>query len=214
MRLGLVETSRLEQRRDNPRAMSAAEFETLKRSMDKFGFKSFVVAEELAPGRYGVIDGHHRWRAQVERGIDRIPIVLLDPGTDKSWADLAMLTFNVTGDPQEDKYVDLLSELTQLLGPETTAAFTALDASFLESFGKSMEDAMASAADTDAKAESEGGWQGRPLYIELTRSEGVQELLDTVVRLTGETVVGQAVLVALRAWVTIREEENQAEATE
>jgi ParB-like chromosome segregation protein Spo0J len=201
----MVETTRLEQRRDNPRAMSTSEYETLKRSMDKFGFKSFVVAEEIEPGRYGVIDGHHRWRAATERGMARIPVVLLDSGTDKSWADLAMLTFNVTGDPQEDKYVELLAELTTLLGAETTALFTALDTNFLESFGKNMAETMDAAdAATAAAGGEEAGWQGRPILVEFPRVDDVVALFAEVTALTGETVLGRAVLTALREWVKIK----------
>lgn len=205
MRLGMVEIDRLEQRRDNPRAMSQPEFETLKRSMDRFGFKSFVVVEEIAPGRYGVIDGHHRWRAATERKMDRVPVVLLDNGTEKSWADLAMLTFNVTGDPQEDKFIDLVSELTKTLGHEVTAAFTALDPGFLENFGQQMEEAMASVGPTEGSPDQgSGGWQGRPISVELPRAEDVKDLLQAVTALTGEKVVGQAVLIVLRDWVKAR----------
>lgn len=223
MRLGLVELGRLEQRRDNPRAMGKAEYETLKRSMERFGFKSFVVAEELAPGRYGVIDGHHRWRAAQEMGKARVPIVLLEPGTDKSWADLAMLTFNVTGDPLEDKFVDLLAELTHALGADTTAAFTALDASFLENFTVSLDDALEAAAKAAADTPvpgaepapggpGAGGWQGKPVSVEFPRTQEAQELLEQVVQLTGETVVGLAVLRVLREWVSLQTQEAKPSA--
>src|SRR5262245_58128420 len=60
MRVGLVEASRIKQRRDNPRAMKPKELEALRKSVERFGFKSFVVVEELAPGEYGIVDGHHR----------------------------------------------------------------------------------------------------------------------------------------------------------
>lgn len=216
MRLGLVELSRLEQRRANPRAMGKAEYATLKKSMERFGFKSFVVAEEIEPGRYGVIDGHHRWKAAQEMNRERVPVVLLDSGTEKSWADLAMLTFNVTGDPLESVFVDFLSELTQALGAEVTADFTALDAGFLSNFTASLDASLAAAEAAAAAASTEpspedtpagvgaGGWQGKPVSVEFPRSPGVQETLDQVVALTGEPVLGQAVLKALREWVLMR----------
>lgn len=211
MRLGMVEIDRLEQRRNNPRAMNDQEYQTLKRSMERFGFKSFVVVEELEPGRYGVIDGHHRWRAARESQMTRIPVVLLDQDGEKAWSDLAMLTFNVTGSPQEEEYIKLLSELTATLGPEETAAFTALDAAFLATFQEQFEAAVAEAETATSGAEDvrEGVYQGRPLYIELPRSPEVEALLALVQQLTGEALVGQAVLRALRQWVQDRSDANE-----
>lgn len=210
MRLGLVDITRLEQRRENPRAMSKPEFTALKQSMDKFGFKSFVVVEELAPGRYGVIDGHHRWKAATERGMDRIPVVLLNSDTEKSWADLAMLTFNVTGEPQGDAYIDMLGELSKLLGADTTALFTALDENFLATFQQQMDDAAQIVSDADAADAAAGetplgeAWQGRPMVLEFPRAPAILELFELVQKLTGEPVQGQAILTALREWVKIK----------
>jgi len=183
--------------------MSEQEYETLKRSMERFGFKSFVVVEETSPGSYGIVDGHHRYKAAVERQMDRIPVVLLDAGLETSWADLAMLTFNVTGDPLEAPFIDLLSELTGKLGAEAVADYTALDRGFLENFSKEMEETLAALSAESEDEDEEARVRGHALMIELPRVEGVKELLNRVMHITGEAVVGQAVLKALQAWVEI-----------
>lgn len=208
MRLGMVDVRRLEQRRANPRAMSPAEYKALQESVGRFGFKSFVVTEEIAPGRYGVVDGHHRWKVALEKGMERIPIVLLDEHTEKAWADLAMLSFNVSGNPVEETYVDLLAELTRELGADVTAGMTALDPSFLENFQADLDRAFDTGQQsgngedgTSGSAKQEGLWQGRPIVVEIPRTEEAQQLLDSVKARTGESVLGQAVLRALREWM-------------
>jgi len=203
MRLGLVEIARLEQRRDNPRAMSEQEYETLKRSMDRFGFKSFIVVEEIEPGRFGVVDGHHRWRAAQEQGRGRVPVVLLDAQPEKAWMDLAMLTFNVTGEPVDAKYVDLLAELTQTLGATTTADFTALDPDFLSSFAAQLVDApiLDTPTGNNDTPTGLGGWKGHPIAVEFPRTEATQALFDTLVQRTGESVLSQAILRAVESWL-------------
>ncbi len=200
MRVGLVEIKRLVQRRTNPRRMSDVEYATLKKSVERFGFKTFIVVEEIKPGQYGVIDGHHRWKLALEHKMERVPVVLLDSDTDATWNDLAMLTFNVSGDPIEEEFVDLLAELTQKLGAEDVAAFTALDPDFLENFEKDMKDTIEDLA-KDTKSDEEHRARGHAITIELPRVDGVKELLEKVCRMTGEEVVGQAVVQALGEWV-------------
>lgn len=188
--------------------MSPAEYKALQESVGRFGFKSFVVTEEIEPGRYGVVDGHHRWKVAIEQGMERIPIVLLDDHTEKAWADLAMLSFNVSGNPVEETYVDLLAELTRELGADVTAGMTALDPSFLENFQADLDRAFDTGQQSSggedsagSSAKQEGLWQGRPIVVEIPRTEEAQQLLDSVKARTGESVLGQAVLLALREWM-------------
>lgn len=200
MRLGLVETHRLVQRRDNPRAMAPAEYEALKRSVARFGFKSFIVAEDMGAGQFGVIDGHHRRQVLLEGGAKRMPVVLLDSGIEKAFADLAMLAFNVTGDPIESKYIDLLSEISASLGPDDTAAFVALDPEFLRDLNTQMEETLQDLENASAAEAETGAWQGKALKIVVPDTPEVRQLLKDVGDALNEVVVGTAVIKALTQW--------------
>jgi hypothetical protein len=210
MRLGLVDPKRLQRRRTNPRKMSDAEYATLQQSMAKFGFKSFILVEEIKPGTYGVVDGHHRWQAAMEMKLPHVPVVLLDESAQGTWTDLAMLTFNVTGSPVDDIYVDLLAELTSKLGADVAGAFTAVDPDFLANFAKDM-DAMQDASQPPAAGpegaeKSRGGtWHGKALVVEFARTDEIEALMARVTLLTGQPVLSSAILAALREWSAVQQ---------
>lgn len=212
MRLGLVEIERLHQRRDNPRRMSEDEYAALQRSVERFGFSTFIVVVEDAPGSFGVVDGHHRWKLARETGMKRVPVVVLKD--DGAYTDLAMLTFNVGGSPDEAVFVDFLAELTRSLGAMEVAGFTALDAGFLDDLQKT-----AAAAYADMGVTSDGGsspndmatgsgWQGKPLVIEVPNTPETHALLAQVIDITKHEVLGQAVLFALKEYVDARQDER------
>ena len=213
MRLGMVAPARLEQRRANPRAMGSSEYAALRKSVERFGFKSFIVAEELSPGHYGVVDGHHRLRLAVESGMDRVPIVLLDE-QEQPWTDLAMLSFNVTGKPQSEPYIDLLAELTRTLGTEITAEFTAVNDELLKSLTADLDAAMAAMAEDEEKRKAEeagasssgSAWQGRPIVVEIPRTPENLALLAQIREASGEPTDSQAILAILRSWVELSQE--------
>ena len=97
MTVGIVPRDRIRFRRDNYRKMSALQRDTLKASVDRFGFQSFVVVRLEDDGMYGLVDGHHRLEELDERGVKEIPILIL-PEVSATDADLGMLSFNVSAD--------------------------------------------------------------------------------------------------------------------
>lgn len=213
MRIGFVKPADINPRRENPRAMSPEELTALRSSVDSMGFKSFVLAEELKPGKFGIVDGHHRVQVLKEKGAPRVPIILLDPGTGAGQVDLAMLSFNVTGSPNGPVFVDFVRELVTKMGVDIVASHVALDPAFLLDLSKTMDDALAAMALTNldgSPAGTEPGedgefWQGRPLRIELVNTQATRRLLDEAKRKSGADTDGQAVMAALKWYVELEE---------
>jgi len=210
MRVGFVNPADITPRRENPRAMSPEELTALRASVDSMGFKSFVLAEELKPGKFGIVDGHHRVQVLKEKGAPRVPVILLDPGTAANQVDLAMLSFNVTGSPNGPVFVDFVRDLVSKMGVDIVASHVALDPAFLLDLSKTMDEALEAMAlvDPDAAGSSEPGeaeqfWQGRPLRIELVNTPETRRLLDAAKRKAGADTDGQAVLEALRQYAAI-----------
>jgi len=208
MRIGFVNPASINQRRENPRKMSPEELTALRSSVDSMGFKSFILAEEIKPGKFGIVDGHHRVQVLKEKGAPRVPIILLDPGTDPGQVDLAMLSFNVTGSPNGPVFVDFVRELVAKMGVDIVASHVALDPGFLIDLGKTLDDALEAIALTDGAGslDSEGGstsedsefWQGRPLRIELVNTAATRALLERARERSGADTDGQAVMEALK----------------
>lgn len=212
LRVGLVETSRLSARRDNPRAMSKAEYAALQKSVERFGFKSFVVVEELEPGRYGVIDGHHRWKVAVEQGMERIPVVLIDGA--KSDMDLAMLTFNITGTPTDESYFDLLSDLMKSFDTPELAAALAISSDFLADMSLHVDTISAGEQfERDplrvrAGRDEENRWQAHPIRVDMHDTPEVRELLAKARTETEQATDGQAVFEILRRYFNPKKAET------
>lgn len=110
MTVGIVPRDRIRFRRDNYRKMSALQRDTLKASVDRFGFQSFVVVRLEDDGMYGLVDGHHRLEELDERGVKEIPILIL-PEVSATDADLGMLSFNVSAEVDDSALVRLLTDL-------------------------------------------------------------------------------------------------------
>lgn len=206
MRVGFVNPASINPRRENPRKMSPEELTALRSSVDSMGFKSFILAEEIKPGKFGIVDGHHRVQVLKEKGAPTIPIILLDPGTDAGQVDLAMLSFNVTGNPNGPVFVDFVRDLVAKMGVDIVASHVALDPAFLVDLGKTLDDALEAMALTDATdslpsgdadPDGDGFWQGRPLRIELVNTAETRQLLKDVRERSGSDTDGQAVLTAL-----------------
>lgn len=221
MRIGFVKPGAVSQRRDNPRAMSEPELNALRSSIDSLGFKSFVLVEEQKPGQYGIIDGHHRVQVLNEKKAARIPVVLVDKGTDPNHVDLAMLSFNVTGSPNGPVFVDFVRDLVERMGTETVASHVGMEAGFLDDLAKTMDEALAAATEAteailgnaDEGGEAEQFWQGRPLRIELANTPEHRQLIADVRRLSGAETDGQAVIAAMQAYVLVHESAQSAAET-
>lgn len=205
MRMGFVHPSSVSHRRENPRAMSPSEFNALRASVDSLGFKSYLLAEEIKPGRYGLVDGHHRLKVLLEKKAPRIPIILLDTD-DKGMIDLAMLSFNVTGSPNGAAYVDFIQDLVQQHGAMIVSEHIGIEQGLLEDMTATMDTLMAqveAGEESGAMGNHFGGtaFVGRPIRIELVNSDETRQLLAAACKKAGVATDGQAVLVALKAFV-------------
>lgn len=110
MTVGVVARNLIRFRRSNYRRMSPLQRETLKASIDKFGFQSFVVVRREEDGLFGVVDGHHRLEELDARGATEVPVLVL-PDVSSTDADLGMLSFNVSAEVVDDALVSLLTDL-------------------------------------------------------------------------------------------------------
>ncbi|TXH42785.1 MAG: hypothetical protein E6Q97_35175, partial [Desulfurellales bacterium] len=109
--VGSVPLSKLSKRRPNYRRMNRQQKETLKASVDKFGFQDLITVVREADGSYGIVDGHHRVEELSERGATRVPVVLLPEGTGKVDADLGMLSFNVSAEIVDTEFSAFIKDL-------------------------------------------------------------------------------------------------------
>lgn len=65
---------------DNPNQMSAGQLDQLRAAMGRFGFLQFPLVSPIAgaPGRYMIVDGHHRVAAGRAEGEEALPCAVLD----------------------------------------------------------------------------------------------------------------------------------------
>lgn len=205
MRIGMIHPSKIDNRRTNPRKMSEAEYNALRSSIDRNGMKSFVVAEELSPGKYGIVDGHHRVQALREAGAPRIPVILMDKGASKDDIDLAMLTFNVTGSPNGDVFMDFLKELSDRMGTEVVAEGVALGKDFLDNMFSTIDEVIKKtqedAASDEPSHHSGGSFHGTSMKIEVQATAEIKAVLEAVRKHSGSDTDGEAVMAALRYYV-------------
>lgn len=59
----------------NPRKISEAGLEKIRRSIEQFGFANPILVQQ---GTNVIIAGHQRWKAAKAAGLDRVPVVYLD----------------------------------------------------------------------------------------------------------------------------------------
>ena len=94
----------------NPRAISTHDFESLKRSIRKYGLVEPIVANRH-PGRENVIvGGHQRVRAAKALGLAEVPVIYVDlPLAEEQLLNLALN--RIKGDWQEDELVQLIGQI-------------------------------------------------------------------------------------------------------
>lgn len=200
MKIGMVPTESLTRRRKNYRAMTEPELAALRNSVEKFGFKSFiVVAPGAEKGSYEVVDGHHRWQTAQGLNMPEVPVVLLEQ--DPNGTDLAMLSFNVQADVIPDVYVDFLKELSDKLGTEQLAAFTGIDDSFLKDLESTLKSVSVGDIDlgTGESGDTSDRSRGSAVNISLPSTDEVHALLDWAVGYFNAPTPADAVLAALRS---------------
>lgn len=162
MTVGVVPREKIHFRRDNYRRMSELQRQTLKASVDKFGFQSFLIVKEDGDG-YGLVDGHHRLQELDERGVTSVPILVLPANVDENDATLGMLSFNVSAEVVDDQLVKLLTELQEA---GITNAEIAAHATLSERFVDQLQEALKNtptpeSGETELSLEGEGGGKSR-----------------------------------------------------
>ena len=205
MQVGLVPTAALRQRRPNYRQMKDADFEALKASVARFGFKSFIlVTVGVEAGTYEVVDGHHRWKTAVEKGIPQVPVVLLtaDEAGDGG-LDFAMLSFNVTADILPDVYLDVLKELGDKYGGEEVGKFTGLTEAFIADLVTTLDATTLTDITDESKLTSDSS-RGRSQAVLLPNTKEVQDLVAEAQTLMHVNTAAEAVLIALKEAVERR----------
>lgn len=160
MEVGLVPLSQITTRRDNYRKMSSLQMQALRKSIDRFGFKTLVAVERTKTG-FAIIDGHHRVDVLREKGAESVPVVILEPNHSKDELDLAMVTFNITGDVMPDKFYDLITELEASLGLEEVAEATAVSVDFLSELRRAEAAAHEAAEDIPETVTEQGTKKGK-----------------------------------------------------
>lgn len=149
-RVGTVDIKDITFRRTNYRKMTREQWRALQASIDKYGFRGFILVEEEEDGKFGIVDGHHRYEALKNRGIKEIPIMVLD-ANDKTAADLAMLSFNVSGEIVPDVYFDFIKELQEKVEIGELAALTATREDFLSQMEGMLAEDKTDITPTDVK---------------------------------------------------------------
>ena len=194
--IGMVPLDQIVQRRVNYREMTPEAFTTLRKSIGRLGFKSFVLAARREDGKFEVLDGHHRWAAAQEQGMGALPVVLLDGTEDE--ADLAMLSFNVTADIKPDLYMEFLQEMNARVGSDVLAQFTALDPEFLRELD-SISDLSMELADSMPGEAGEGSDRSRGMAFDvpLPRTAEIERALLACVAYYGAANYSEAVAALL-----------------
>lgn len=97
---------------DNPNEVSDAQMDTLTADIRDHGFTQPVLVREGEDGRFGMIDGEHRWRIVKELGYATVPGVVIKADDDE--AKIRLLTMNgLRGDFVPIKYAYFLQDLTR-----------------------------------------------------------------------------------------------------
>ena len=213
MFVGSVPLDKLKLRRPRFRRMDELQRRTLRDSIDRFGMKTFVLVRPGKNGSYEIVDGHHRIDEAKERGWSEVPVILavdkdgkvLEPGQ----TDLAMLSFNVGAEIDEDVFLEFIHELADNVGSAEVARFTAMEESSLaemvqafdaEEDSEEEEDDFSSATQFDGAADDKvthESSRGTPISILLPGTEEVQNLLDKVLDLYGVDSYADAVIESL-----------------
>lgn len=132
MTLGMVPLTQIKQRRENYKKMTNQQLDTLRASVDKFGFQTFLVVTEEPDGSYGIVDGHHRFDLLKERGAESVPVVVLPKHLTATDADLGMLSFNIQGEIQDEKFMALIKDLMADADSEDLRRLATLSPAFME----------------------------------------------------------------------------------
>jgi hypothetical protein len=199
MKIGMVPTAKLQRRRTNYRAMTDPELAALRNSVEKFGFKSFIVVTKgKEDDTYDVVDGHHRWQTAQSLKMENVPVVMLEQ--DANGTDLAMLSFNVQADVIPDVYVDFLKELSDRLGPDTLAAFTGIDDAFLKDLGATLQAVNVGEINlgTGAEDDTSDRSRGSAINISLPSTPEIESILKQMMEVFRVNTPAEAVLAALK----------------
>lgn len=138
--VGMIPLNRLVRRRANYRQMSERDYSALKHAISTFGFSTVIAVRLAADGdHYEVIDGHHRWQAAQELGMDTIPAALVN--TDDDMADVAMLSFNVSGDVLPDVLMEMLREMNTRVAASVVEAHAGFSKGFVDEVLRAAEGA-------------------------------------------------------------------------
>jgi ParB-like chromosome segregation protein Spo0J len=95
----------------NPRTISIKDFESLKKSIKKFGLVEPVIVNK--PNML-LIGGHQRTRAAIELGLTEVPVVWVELD-DKQATALAIALNKIAGDFDEDMLAELIADLDDLI---------------------------------------------------------------------------------------------------
>ena len=103
----------------NPREISTHDFESLKRSIKRYGFLEPVVVNQF-PGRENIlVGGHQRVRAAKALGLAEVPVIYVNlPLKEEQLLNLALN--RIRGDWQEEQLVQLIGQIENGQGLELT----------------------------------------------------------------------------------------------
>lgn len=199
-KVGMVSLSEITTRRQNYRRMTPEQRKALEASMRKLGFQAPVIVQEVDGGRYAIIDGHHRVDVARKLGITEIPVVILPKNLSDADLDLAMLSFNITGEIEPEPYLKLLIDLSKEFSLDTLAEFTAIPLDELEA-AVSLEGIEETPIDEEEAEKQKPNprvrnyWKTAGEFVAvLPNTPAVKEALDTIkttfcVESTNEAVV-------------------------
>lgn len=106
----------------NPRSISTHDFESLKRSIKRYGFLEPVVVNRFSGRENVLVGGHQRVRAAKALGLAEVPVIYVDlPLKEEQLLNLALN--RIRGDWQEEQLVQLIGQIESGQGLEP-AGFT------------------------------------------------------------------------------------------
>jgi DNA modification methylase len=112
LRVQQVQIGKLRPWADNPRIMSSADMEGLKRSLDHWGLVEPIVVRRADNT---IVGGHQRLQAAIALGLTRVPVVYLDISQAEAKA-LNLALNRIHGDWDLPKLGQVLEELRELPG--------------------------------------------------------------------------------------------------
>ncbi len=86
-------------------------FRKLVESMRQFGYVQPIIVRELAPDRYEIINGEHRWRAARELNMPEIAVMNLGVIADSRAKQLVVILNELGGTPDQVRLSDLLRDI-------------------------------------------------------------------------------------------------------